>query len=350
VLESLAGCCTLHGLPVRAVAWGLWKDTGMGSSVVSRPTTSTSAGLHALPMSPQSALAALELLPPSPPRMSATVVAIADVDWHLLGSPDRSPSSLRISLWKSMTDSQAHQRNPTVSATRSATSLTPQDVESLLHRLLCEVLAIDERTSVPEDLILAELGMDSMGGMELRASLAQRTGLWLPLRTFRAPTKRTILDAYKALPTPTPSDSITTSSLPAIPVKPRYELKPQQRFKWLDYIGGDQTRAAIRLICFSDAGGDPANFGSWVSMMDTQHVELWVIHWPHHTTRSEEDSCKSIQQGASFMLDEIREFLQEKPYAFFGQCIGAYYAFRYIEEFRALAKVNTFFFFFFGIF
>jgi len=340
VLECLAGCCTLHGLPVRAVAWGLWKDIGMGSSVVYRPTASTAAGLHALPMSPQSALAALDLLPPSPTRISATVVAIADVDWLLLGSPDRSPSSLRVSLWKSMTDLPAYPRNPTVSATRSATSLAPEDVESLLHRLLCDVLAIDERTSIPEDLILAEFGMDSMGGMELRASLAQRTGLWLPLRTFRALTKRTILDAYRALPIPIPSDSTTTSSLPAAtPPKPRDALKPQQRFKWLDYIGGDQTRAAIRLICFSDAGGDPANFGSWVSMMDTQRVELWVIHWPHHTTRSEEDSCTSIQQGASFMLEEIREFLQEKPYAFFGQCIGAYYAFRYIEEFRALAKV-----------
>ncbi len=357
-MEGLAGQCQAHGLPVRAICWGLWKDTGMASSTL--PPTSF-GGPRALPMIPKDALQALEI---SATTSSQPVIAIADIDWHAEHHHHHYQQQQqldflgRISLWKELAtfskkNEGTKQREGDYSNS-SNTGISGDNAESLLHVHLCEVLALNPQTNIPDDLLLAELGLDSMGGMEMRASIARATGLWLPLKTFRSPTKASILAAYnKTLMDQAQLPHMVAKGAPEVnnslpKVRSLTDISESEgpnvrRFKWLDFIGGHKSTATLRLICFNDAGGDPANFGSWLPFLGNLSIELWAIHWPHHTSRSQEPPCDSLVHAADLFMAEVFPFLDEKPYAFFGQCIGAYYALRFTEELRERrrARKNT---------
>ncbi len=54
----------------------------------------------------------------------------------------------------------------------SSMEIITGNTESMLHAHLCEVLAINPQTNIPDNLLLAELGLDFMGEMEIRASIA----------------------------------------------------------------------------------------------------------------------------------------------------------------------------------
>lgn len=335
MVECMAAHCRRAGLPVRAVCWGLWRDIGMASTKKESKRSASvvnSGGVRVLPMEAADALDAFELLDTSAHH---STVAIADVAWSRQQSAGRPAS---VSLWKRFTSDHAH-ASPAPAPAVEPAALT---IEARLHGLVCEVLALGHDTAIADDLLLAELGFDSMSGMELRGALARDVGLWLPLKTFRSPTKASILAAYHKTaattqPTTTAAVSTSTSSrLPTVDALLTSSATPNTAFssKWLDFIGGNVKTATLRVVCFGDAGGDPANFKSWLSIIDTTRVEVWALHLPRHTTRATEDPCPSLPAAAAAFMAEVSPFLADKPYALFGQCIGAYYALRFTEEMR----------------
>jgi surfactin synthase thioesterase subunit/acyl carrier protein len=355
MVECMAAHCRQAGLPVRTVCWGLWRDVGMASShgaatEKKKRSPVNAGGVRVLPMEAADALDAFGLLDNDLAAVQGPTVAIADIAW----ARQQAPRTARVSLWKRFAidhaaPAAAIQAN---SAHHGKTDLTPAvaSMEARLHALVCEVLAIDQDTAIPDDMLLAEVGFDSMSGMELRAALARDAGLWLPLKTFRSPTKASILAAYHkavdegAQPTATSSTQAPLAPVPssadAGKALATEQVKPAFASKWLDYIGGNVDTATLRVVCIGDAGGDPANFKSWLAFVDTSRVEVWALHLPRHTTRSAEDPCPSLVAGAATFMSEAFPFLAEKPYALFGQCIGAYYALRFTEEMRNARRLS----------
>lgn len=106
-------------------------------------------------------------------------------------------------------------------------------------------------------------------------------------------------------------------------------------------VVGDPHTAKHRVLLFNDAGGDPANFRCWGSTWPDQDIAVLAVHWPGHTTRAEEGPCKSLREAGERFVAEALPFLQDRPYAFVGQCVGAYYAYRFATAVASVAAART---------
>jgi surfactin synthase thioesterase subunit len=103
-------------------------------------------------------------------------------------------------------------------------------------------------------------------------------------------------------------------------------------------VVGDPSTAKYRLVLFNDAGGDPANFRSWAATWTLGDVAILAVHWPGHTTRASEPPCVDLNHASAIFIREALPYLQDRPYAFLGQCIGAYFAYRITT---AIAQAGT---------
>jgi surfactin synthase thioesterase subunit len=91
-------------------------------------------------------------------------------------------------------------------------------------------------------------------------------------------------------------------------------------------------RRALRLYCFSYAGGSPAGYLAWQAALDPE-IEVCAVQLPGRGARFNEASCTELAQLVATLAAVIGDEA-EQPFAFFGHSLGALIAF---EVARALA-------------
>ncbi|MFC0410228.1 SDR family NAD(P)-dependent oxidoreductase [Roseomonas elaeocarpi] len=174
-LEAMARARRARGLPALAVGWGPISDAG----VLARDTGTAATLARRLGVESMTARDALDRLPEllSGPR---PVVHLARLGWRRLGAALpvlREPAFAMVREAgggaAEVEDMRAH-----------LTALPVEEARTLLVRLAAEELGRILRLPVeamPADMPVARLGLDSLGGLELRGALEQRLGLSVPL-------------------------------------------------------------------------------------------------------------------------------------------------------------------------
>ncbi len=95
-------------------------------------------------------------------------------------------------------------------------------------------------------------------------------------------------------------------------------------------------RRALRLYCFSYAGGSPASYLAWQAGL-APDIEVCAVQLPGRGARFNEPSCTSLAQLVDTLAEVIGEAAEAtpgQPFALFGHSLGALIAF---EVARALA-------------
>ncbi|MEU7146378.1 type I polyketide synthase [Nocardia sp. NPDC046473] len=187
-LDALAARRRAAGLPATSIAWGPWAGAGMGESARELAARNGSPGL-----TPGPALDALQRAV----RHSEPHLVIADVRWSRL-SAARERAIRRDALFSVLPEVRESAIDAVVPVERSAfrtriETTPPSERRQLLlecvRRNVTAVLGHTSPSSVSTDRALRELGLDSLGAMELRNRLVVETGVPMaPAVVFDRPT------------------------------------------------------------------------------------------------------------------------------------------------------------------
>lgn len=97
--------------------------------------------------------------------------------------------------------------------------------------------------------------------------------------------------------------------------------------------GQDPTRAALRVICFSYAGGSAFQFRQW-DRASSPSLEFVGVQLPGHDQRLGEPLLRQARAIVADVGDAVAT-LADKPYVLFGHSVGSLLAFEYARWTRA---------------
>jgi acyl transferase domain-containing protein/acyl carrier protein len=174
-LEALARRRRAEGLPALAVGWGPIADAGMlAENAATAETLARRLGVEA--MTATESLNALPALLAS----GAPVLSLARIGWRQAGM------ALPI-LEEPLFDAVRGQREVSAEGgdlRAHLLTLPPEEARALLRQVVREEAARILRLpaeAIPTDAPVAGMGLDSLGGLELRGALEQRLGMAVPL-------------------------------------------------------------------------------------------------------------------------------------------------------------------------
>lgn len=191
-MDALASYRQAAGLPATSLAWGFWEEVGMAA----RLSAMHKSRLHErglLPMSTAEALSALDLaLQHAEPLLLPMRIELTALGRN--PAPSSAGTRLRtlfqiparaVAIAQASGGSFLQQL-----AARSGSERLPLVIE-LVRQELAAVLQIPQPATLGLDLVLKDLGIDSLTAVELRNRLTARTGISLPATlSFDYPTIR----------------------------------------------------------------------------------------------------------------------------------------------------------------
>lgn len=286
-LDGLAHHRRALGLPATSVNWGPWAGGGMADDAILDELESV--GVHAL--DPETSA---ELLLDSIGCVDAQIV-IADVDW------DRFIGCM-----------ETRRRQPLFDRLRRDHALptpTPQivskdDLAKRLERIVSQTLGIP-LDDLHGESNLIQLGLDSLGAIELRDRLAA-AGLAIPLRILLGDTPL--------------ADMVNAAFSERSPAAASMVPMSHSARKWL-IVPQPRSRARMRLVCLPYAGGGPAVYSRWPMALG-EEIEVIVAQLPARGGRLDEPPMWRVPDIVAKLTEDFIEFVQP-PYALFGHCLGA---------------------------
>jgi acyl transferase domain-containing protein/surfactin synthase thioesterase subunit len=119
-------------------------------------------------------------------------------------------------------------------------------------------------------------------------------------------------DSWRIAPEPRADDELLSQ---AIVIEPK-----RSAGSWLIVVG---PRAAprVRLLCFPFAGGGSAVYRNWAQFIDPA-IEVVAIEPPGRLARITEPPIADMNEFVGQLVPEMGDLL-DRPFAFFGHCLGA---------------------------
>ncbi|MYQ48701.1 SDR family NAD(P)-dependent oxidoreductase, partial [Streptomyces sp. SID4985] len=200
-LDALAAHRRAHGLPALSLAWGLWDTAdGMGGSLGTADLARWSRAGFA-PLTPEQGLALFDhaladgrdallvpaLLTPAGPRGGTEPMPTV-----LRGPAGPAPTRRTVTAADTPVGGASawHDR-----MTQLPVQERRDEVLDLVCAVVAEVLGHTDRTAVAPDRAFKDIGLDSLGAVELRNRLGNRTGLRLPATAvFDHPSPTALVD------------------------------------------------------------------------------------------------------------------------------------------------------------
>ncbi|MFY7067272.1 type I polyketide synthase [Nocardiopsis changdeensis] len=217
--DALAHYRRERGLPAVSLAWGLWGDPEEGGPASDEAT----AGGVLRPMPPDRALAKFDaalyldrdalvpaLLDAHGPDLPLLHGLIPSARGRRRAVRDPRPPMVPVERTAPSRAPGSHALGPLIPGTLA--SLAAHEREKVLlaevRARTAEVLGHSGTGGVPDDRAFRDLGLDSMGGVELRNRLARATGLDLPpTAVFDHPTPRALARFLAQIAAPLPAEA-----------------------------------------------------------------------------------------------------------------------------------------------
>jgi acyl transferase domain-containing protein/surfactin synthase thioesterase subunit/acyl carrier protein len=228
----------------------------------------------------------------------------------------------------------------------------------VIGRQVMDQLGLDE--PVDPDRPLTELGLDSLMSVNLANRLEQALGASVPVaRLIRGASLSHLVDDLAPRVTPPPVAPVAVTPTPPAPppasadatrVPRRMEAPARPVAVAEPPATGSKTasggwlvfprpnpRARMRLFCFPFAGAGATPYRPWAEQLDDA-IELVAIEPPGHGGRVRERPVTRPEPYLDHLLRALSPYL-DKPYAFFGNCLGALTVFEAAR--RLLAAGNA---------
>lgn len=308
------------GLPATVVNWGPWADEGMAAATGSRGAAIWRArGTRSIP--PDEGLRALEYL------MSRGLdhAAVTITDWATYLKQFSEPPALYAALAREV--GAAHRAKHAVP--EGDTQARLREAPASEHRsLLFEFV----RAHVADELGFAEeidpqqplneLGLDSLMSVNVANRLEQGLGMAVPVASLiRGPSVAELVDElFARLPHPAEDPP---APMPASADQSRRRAGAASLIEaggWLVFPRPNPS-ARVRLFCFHYAGGGAGTFRPWADGLDAT-IELVAIDPPGRGSRADEPLIESLDTFVTRLIPSLSSYL-DKPFAFFGHCLGA---------------------------
>ncbi|PTW60203.1 acyl transferase domain-containing protein [Breoghania corrubedonensis] len=207
---------------------------------------------------------------------------------------------------------------------RLAADERTQAIGNLLRDQIAKVLGADPQADLAHDVPLNRMGFDSLATIEFRNALS-RSGLKISLQklVMGASVNDLIADIEA---------QAETEAGPASPAIMRGDESDDTYDKSCVIIPKPRPDAKVRLIGFPYAGGGPLVFQSWVDRLP-DHIELGILQLPGRSARLKEDFYTRMEDFVEGLMPDIVPFL-DKPFAFFGHCVGGVQSFEIAQRVR----------------
>jgi NAD(P)-dependent dehydrogenase (short-subunit alcohol dehydrogenase family)/acyl carrier protein len=180
-LDAFAEKLRALGTPATAIAWGPWAGAGMVDH------HRASAVLNRIGLKPLSPVWAIEALSDALSRPAATLTVV-DVNWErfypTFASARTQPFLYEIPEVKKFLESSPVTSSPSMRLIKELRGLQASDQQSVMLKLVVDRLASVRGYPTTEtmnpDQSFRDLGLDSLGAIELRNKLSSVTGLNIP--------------------------------------------------------------------------------------------------------------------------------------------------------------------------
>ena len=192
VLDAVAQRRRALGLPARSMAWGFWNVAsgmapGVAAADIEHIGRAIQARLGLVPITPDQGLELFE----AARAVDAPVVVPAPLDSAVVRAQARAgalPSVLR-----GLVRTVARRDRGSSELAQQLAGRSPEERHALLLEIvrgeLAAVLGYESGTAIEPDRSIVELGLDSLGAVELRNRLARSTGVRIaPTVAFETPT------------------------------------------------------------------------------------------------------------------------------------------------------------------
>ncbi|MFO0590648.1 MAG: SDR family NAD(P)-dependent oxidoreductase [Polyangiaceae bacterium] len=319
-LDALALKRRAEGLPALAIDWGPFAEVGLAAARSNRGERLEAMGFRG--MSPAQGHELLGALLGAP----HAEVAVLDVDMER--AAEAIPRLATAPFFASLAAAGAP-RPPDTPRLLEIVRQTPagerrQALEKIVREELARCLRI-EAADVGLEQPFAELGFDSLMGLELRNRLQAGLALQLSVADIVTHTRVTALAELL-------HDRLGITSGPAS--RPPTSRRPARAAtgSWV-VVPRPSPGARARLFCFPYAGGAAPVFAAWPEEMPPD-IEVCAIQLPGRHERLHEPLLQSVEQIVESLVPALLPYL-DRPFATFGHCLGSIVMF---EALRVLAS------------
>ena len=328
-LDTLGAYRRGVGLPATVVNWGPWADEGMAAATGSRGAAIWRArGTRPIP--PDDGLRVLEHVI----SQGLDQVAVTITDWAMYLKQFSEPPPLYAELAREVGAAHRAKRAVPEGDVQARLRTAPASEHRALLLEFVQAQVADE-LGFTEDIDpqqpLNELGLDSLMSVNVANRLEQGLGMAVAVATLmRGPSVVELVDELLVrLPRPTED--------PPAPMPTSVGHGSRAGAVSLVEAGGwlvfprPNPSARRRLFCFHYAGGGAGTFRPWADALDAT-IELVAIEPPGRGGRAGEPLIESLDVFVGRLIPAMSPYL-DKPFAFFGHCLGALLLF---ETARAL--------------
>ena len=314
-LDGMAHYRRALGLPATSVHWASWLEAGMAAR---RNETETKWGIGSLP--PDGGVLALERAL----RSDWAEVGVVPVDWEAFAG--EAPAMYQAPFLRDLLPEKALQAarrrkakgpDPVLMELREATRERRIEIlTTYIREKVAKVLGLDTIDDLDPDAPLAEMGLDSLMGFEIKSAIELAIGQAIPVSAMlENPTIANVVLYLVDQVMGRGESEAETEAVPEIDLAPELWLPFDTRYR----------EPALRLFCFPYSGASAACYRPWVDAMP-QRVELQALQYPGRRNRIGESALTTMDSLVDALESVLLPYL-EGPYAFFGHSMGAMVAF-----------------------
>ena len=331
MLDSFAESKACSGRPIVSIQWGAWASVGMVQKRY-KVTNRQSKSLGML-----SADVGLSIL--------RTLFSRVLIDCNVFAVVGAAPKSYWTNILKhsiktypifsALDEEFSHyhirkknnrlrgvaKTDTNVSAAATEGNVDSKSPTEAVHNIVASIIdAVDLDIEKP----LAEQGLDSLAGLELRQRLEEHFGIQLD--TLVDPGGATVQHIAMELEKLNLSHSASHSS-GAI-----QSLQAAKRRTAIDtsWIAPSPVTVRMRVFCLPWAGGISENlFSRWAVMMPAS-IQICPIEIPGRGRLKDKEPITTVEGLARILARSLP--LKDKPYAIFGTCLGAIVGYELIRE------------------
>lgn len=200
---------------------------------------------------------------------------------------------------------------------------------TFLRERVAKLLGVSDMASLPVDEALNRMGFDSLTTIEFRNSLTRLdVKVSLQKLVMGATLGELASDFASQI-----AAKLGTSPAGAVPAVVSSSAIGEDSYdKNCIIIPRPKPDAAIRLIGFPYAGGGPLVFQSWVNKLP-DFIELGILQLPGRSARLKEPFHTRMEEMVDALVPDMVRFL-DKPFAFFGHCVGGVQSFEVAQRLR----------------
>lgn len=316
-LDTLAHSRRRMGLPGMSINWGVMKDVGMVANEAELEKYARAEGFE--PVSMYEAMEVFNSIYDS----EHTQIGIVKIHAESMANYYSALGKTRYfnGLLEKENKALPKESNFLESLALLQSSEERRDaLEQLVTRHVAKIIK-SSTTRIKPAMTFKSLGIDSLMAIQLRNLLEKSLNLKLSVAMFWA---HPSINEYASFLSNTVAEQLLIKTM-------ENQLAQTNDAAWF-VVPKPLPKAALRLFCFHDAGGNASLYHTWENMLGNE-IELVSVELPGRGRRLNEKPYADVNTLIQDIIPALTPLL-DKPFMFFGHSMGALIAFELTRALR----------------